>query len=109
MNCHEFYRLSTELNTVVSHCKSLLALQATRYKHFVDGSERGHACTYARLTLRQFHEQQELPTLEQDLTALAHEVEHVLAHVSALAVLDKTTAASAVASAAAVAAAENNL
>jgi len=53
----ELYELSTQTNALAMQCKSLLGFHTCRYKHFVDGSDRGFNCTYARMTSRYAHEE----------------------------------------------------
>lgn len=82
----QLYGLSVRLNHLYGLSKSLLGLHAGRYRHFVDGSDKGHDCTYARLTLGHFNTQ-ELPA-DEVRTALEVLEDQVQGALTELALLE---------------------
>lgn len=46
------YQYSDQLNRLIGHSAALLQFQAARYRHFVDSSQRGVECPYARMAHR---------------------------------------------------------
>jgi hypothetical protein len=75
MNKYQLYELSRRLNEVVQQAKVLLGTHGARYKHFVDGSDRGHDCTYAVLTAKYFDQEKELQGLQSLLEGIVREAE----------------------------------
>jgi hypothetical protein len=78
VNKYQLYELSRRLNEVVQQAKVLLGTHGARYKHFVDGSDKGHDCTYASLTHRYFTEESEQQGLQHLLRGIISEAQSAL-------------------------------
>ena len=77
VNNRDLYKLSNKLNLVVNQAKHLLQTHATRYKHFVDGGERGFECVYAQQTSIRFHEDDGKEEVIEALDDIAEALEDV--------------------------------
>ena len=82
-NKHALYSLSNTLNGVANGCKQLLSLNTTRYRHFVDGSEKGFNCTYALITHRRVIEDRELPDVLELLDVIVSQANAARAQILA--------------------------
>lgn len=71
MTDKELYTYSVQLNALQAKAVALLNMHYTRYKHFVDSSESGLNCTYAKHTKKLGA--QELSELESLLTSINSE------------------------------------
>lgn len=78
MEDQQLYDLSSELGGVVQTCKHLMALHAYRYHVFVNGSDRGFECTYARMTSRDFHDKENPRLVRDRLMALRKKIDRAL-------------------------------
>jgi len=72
------YKLSSDLNDLISLCKKLVLLNIFRYKLIVDLSERKEECPYAIQCIRISEESNEKRTLKNLLEEIKNIIEKIL-------------------------------
>lgn len=78
MEDQELYDISSQTGLLVKQARALVGTQLYRYHAFVDGSDRGSNCTYARITSREFHTQEGPEPARQILLNMRKQIDRVL-------------------------------
>jgi len=78
MTLQDMYRLSEKVQSLHKALPSLTAFHSFRFKHFVDSSDLGMNCRYAKATLNEFVANGEREVLKKALLSLKEECDKVL-------------------------------